>query len=210
MSDLHLWNNQSIVREYSRLAYNYDNKWSFYIQATTQETLNRFKLQSIDRVLDIGCGTGILLKQLASTYPQSRLFGVDPVPKMLEVARQRLPETIDLAQGWAEKLLFEDEQFDVAISCNMFHYIRQPMIALQEMRRVLRMGGKLIITDWCDDYWTCHLCDIFLRRFDRAHFKTYRQQEFRQILEDAGYKDVYIERYKINWLWGLMTATMVK
>ncbi len=54
MSDLHPWNNQPIVREYSRLASNYDDKWSFYIRATTQETLNRFKLQLIDRVLDIG------------------------------------------------------------------------------------------------------------------------------------------------------------
>jgi hypothetical protein len=74
----------------------------------------------------------------------------------------------------------------------------------------LRSNGQLIITDWSDDYWTCRICDRLLRLFNRAHFKTYRQQELQQILVDAGYTDVRIERYKINWMWGLMTAKTVK
>lgn len=210
MTDRPLRESNPVVREYSRLADRYDTRWSFYIQATTQETIARFKLRSNDRVLDIGCGTGALLQQIASNYPQSQLFGVDPVAEMLAIARQKLPSNTELKQGWAEALPFENEQFDVVVSCNMFHYIRQPVIALQEMRRVLRSNGQLIITDWCDDYWTCRICDRLLRLFNRAHFKTYRQQEFQQILVTAGYSDVQIERYKINWMWGLMTAKTVK
>ncbi|MCU0542569.1 MAG: class I SAM-dependent methyltransferase [Oscillatoriaceae cyanobacterium Prado104] len=199
-----------MIIEYSHLADRYDTKWSFYIQATTQETLARFKLRSNVRVLDIGCGTGALLQQIASNYPQAQLFGIDPVAEMLAIARQKLPAKAELKQAWAEALPFDSEQFDVVVSCNMFHYIRQPVIALQEMHRVLRSNGQLIITDWCDDFWTTRLCDRLLRVFNRAHYKTYRQQELQQLLVDAGYTDVRIEGYKINWMWGLMTAKTVK
>jgi len=87
---------------------------------------------------------------------------------------------------------------------------REPIAALQEMRRVLRPDGQLIITDWCDDYWSCRVCDLYLRLFNHAHFKTYRERECVQLLQEAGYAVVHIDRYRINWLWGMMTARVMK
>lgn len=79
-----------VVTEYRRLANAYDRKWSFYIEATTRETIARLSLHAEDRLLDIGCGTGALLHRLAAVHPVSRLAGVDPVPEMLEAARDKL------------------------------------------------------------------------------------------------------------------------
>jgi SAM-dependent methyltransferase len=132
------------------------------------------------------------------------------VPAMLAVARRGLPAAVRLAAGWAERLPFASGQFDAVVSCNVFHYIRQPMKALLEMNRVLRQGGQLVITDWCDDYLACRVCDLYLRRFSRAHFKIYRQQECMRLLREAGLRDIEIERYRISWLWGLMTARVRK
>ncbi|MBA2410907.1 MAG: methyltransferase domain-containing protein [Gammaproteobacteria bacterium] len=199
-----------IVEEYARLAADYEQKWSVYIEATTEQTLARLQLRPDDRVLDIGCGTGALLDRLTRAHPLARLAGVDPVPEMLSVARRRLAESVELREGWAERLPFEAQQFDVVVSCNAFHYIRQPVEALREMDRVLRPGGRLIITDWCDDYLACRLCDLYLRWFSRAHFKTYGARECARLLEENGHAHVDIERYKINWLWGLMTASATK
>ncbi len=199
-----------IVEEYARLAAGYERKWSGYIEATTEQTLARMQLRPRDRLLDVGCGTGALLARLARTHPPDQLVGVDPVPEMLSVVRRRLAGSVELREGWAERLPFEAQQFDVVVSCNAFHYIRQPVEALREMDRVLRPGGLLIITDWCDDYLACRLCDLYLRWFSRAHFKTYGERECARLLQETGPAHVDIERYKINWLWGLMTARATK
>jgi ubiquinone/menaquinone biosynthesis C-methylase UbiE len=196
-----------VVEEYGRLAPSYEAKWSFYVEATTRETLARLTLRPGERLLDVGCGTGALLYAISQRQPDARLSGVDPVPEMLAVARRRLPLEVELRAGWAERLPFESGQFDVVVSCNMFHYIREPDAALREMGRVLAPGGRLVITDWCDDYLACRVCDLYLRLFSRAHFKVYRQEECLHLLQDAGYRTVDVDRYKISWMWGLMTAT---
>lgn len=199
-----------VVEEYARLAPVYDAKWSFYVEATTRETLTRLSLRPADRLLDVGCGTGALLHRLQQRHPAAQLSGVDPVPGMLAIARRRLPQDLELREGWAEQLPFESQRFDVVVSSNVFHYFREPHVALLEMARVLTPGGRLLITDWCDDYLACRVCDWYLRRFSPAHVKVYRERECLHLLRNAGFRDLDIDRYKISWLWGLMTARAVK
>ena len=184
----------------------YDARWSFYIEATTRATIARLSPPPNARVLDVGCGSGVLLRELAREFPQVALVGLDPVPEMLAVARQRVPPGTELREGWAEELPFEDDEFDLVVSCNVLHYIRQPVAALVEMSRVLRPGGELVITDWCSDDLACRLCDWFLRVFSPAHFRAYGERDLLRLLVQAGHPSAQIDRYKINWFWGLMTG----
>ncbi len=199
-----------VISEYSRMAKEYDQKWSFYVDSTTRETMARLVVQPSDRILDVGCGTGELLARIAAKYPAARLAGLDPVPEMLEVARSKLSPAVDLQVGWANALPWPDRSFEVVVSCNMFHYVTRPVAAVKEMERVLVPGGKILITDWCDDYLACRLCNLYLRLTSRAHYKTYRQHECADLLSKAGHGRARIERYKISWLWGLMTAVARK
>lgn len=196
----------AVLKEYGKLAPHYDRRWSFYIEATLRETLSRLELQPGESLLDVGCGTGVLLEALSASVPDARLSGADPSPEMLELTRNRLGQAVLLKQSHADSLPFPDRAFDVVVSTNAFHYFRNPLGALNEMARVLRPNGRLVITDWCDDYVTCWLCDRWLRVFDRAHFRTYGQKQCRHLVEQAGFTAVRIDRYKINWFWGLMTA----
>ena len=195
-----------VVAEYAKAAKHYDEKWAFYVEATTRETLRRLPLTAASRVLDVGCGTGELLRRVRANVPDAVLAGLDPVPEMLDVAREKLSGRDDLRVGYADRLPWNAGTFDVVVSCNMFHYISEPLTALREMARVLRPTGALVLTDWCDDYIACRICNLYLRLTNRAFYKTYRQAECLELLKVAGYEVQSFERYKISWLWGLMTA----
>lgn len=195
-----------LVAEYAKAAKHYDEKWAFYVEATTRETLRRLPLAAASRVLDVGCGTGELLRRVRANVPDAVLAGLDPVPEMLDVARDKLSGRADLRVGYADRLPWNAGTFDVVVSCNMFHYISEPLTALREMARVLRPTGALVLTDWCDDYIACRICNLYLRLTNRAFYRTYRQAECLELLKVAGYEVQSFERYKISWLWGLMTA----
>jgi ubiquinone/menaquinone biosynthesis C-methylase UbiE len=197
-----------VVAEYSKAADRYDEKWAFYLETTTRETLRRIPMSATARVLDVGCGTGELLRRLRAKYPDAVLAGLDPVAEMLEVAREKLSGREDLRIGYADSLPWPAASFDVVVSCNMFHYITHPVESLREMARVIRPGGALVLTDWCDDYLACRLCNLYLRLTNRAFYKTYREAECLSLLRLARFSAVRLERYKISWLWGLMTAVV--
>ncbi|MFQ5666799.1 MAG: class I SAM-dependent methyltransferase [Candidatus Binatia bacterium] len=108
----------AVLKEYSKLAPHYDRRWSFYIEATLRETLRRLELQPGESLLDVGCGTGVLLEVLSASVPDAKLSGADPSREMLDVARKRLGAAVVLKQSHAESLPFPDQVFDVVVSTN--------------------------------------------------------------------------------------------
>ena len=198
---------EDLVRtEYARLARRYDRRWSLYIQRSVAQTVRRMGARTGERILDVGCGTGYLLRTLLDHVPGLILHGVELCPEMASVARERLPNDVVLQTGSADALPFPAASFDMVVSTSAFHYFPDPTTALAEMMRVLRPGGRVVITDWCYDYWTCQACDWFLRHMRRRHHRTYRSVECRDLLQAAGFADAKVEIYRITWFWGLMTA----
>lgn len=198
-----------ISETYDRLAGIYEDRWSFYVERSNEETLKRLDLGPDGTLLDIGCGTGILLKKISEQFPSARLHGLDASNEMLNVAKSK-GFAAELLCGSAAALPFEDGTFDHVVSVSSFHYWRDPETSLKEILRVLKPHGKLVITDWCDDFLFCKICDLYLRLVDRAHYKTYTAKACRGLMDRAGFDVRSVEKYKINWLWGFFTATAVK
>ncbi|MBI1784443.1 methyltransferase domain-containing protein, partial [Candidatus Sumerlaeota bacterium] len=164
--------NQRVRSEYARLAKVYDQRWSSYIAATVRETLKRVQLEPGGRVLDVSCGTGALIRAIRAKYPGVPIAGVDASRAMLRVARGKFGD-VPLVESWAESLPFADGAFDLAVSTSSFHFWGDPRAGLREIARVLRPGGKLVLTDWCADFLVSRLRDDWLRLSNPAHLRTY-------------------------------------
>jgi ubiquinone/menaquinone biosynthesis C-methylase UbiE len=102
------------------------------------------------RVLDVGCGTGRLLRELARLAPRVEdLQGVDPAPSMVAVAAEASAgdPRIQVRQGFAEQLPFDDGSFDLLVSSTSFDHWSDQLMGLQECARVLEPGGRLVLSD---------------------------------------------------------------
>jgi demethylmenaquinone methyltransferase/2-methoxy-6-polyprenyl-1,4-benzoquinol methylase len=112
--------------------------------------LDRFRSPGpIQRVLDIGCGTGDLARLVARRYPSSRVIGADFTAPMLANARRRglraaEGSRVSLARATALRLPFADASFDLVTNAFLARNLSDLPRALAEMRRVLRPGGVLL------------------------------------------------------------------
>jgi ubiquinone/menaquinone biosynthesis C-methylase UbiE len=97
-------------------------------------------------ILDIGCGTGRLLRKAGARWPEAALFGVDLSEGMIAQARARTPGAT-FTVGAAETLPAPDASVDLALSTASFHHWQDQAAGLRQVARVLRPGGVFVLGD---------------------------------------------------------------
>lgn len=105
------------------------------------------------RILEVGCGTGELLRFAGDRFPDASLTGLDPDADALARARRKLQaagRTAELVTGYAQSLPFPDASFDLVLSSLMLHHLdsETKVRALAEWRRVLDPAGSLLLVDF--------------------------------------------------------------
>lgn len=145
-------------------------------------------------VLDVGCGTGKLLRQARTSWPEAHLIGIDPAKGMIEMA-QRLTPNATFLTGMAESLPLQDASVDLARSTISFHHWHDQAAGLREIARVFRPGGYLLLVDLFLPDW---LVRVF--RLKRVHSRARLQALFQR----AG---LQVQRQqKITWRGWLATV----
>ncbi len=122
------------------------------------------------RILDVGCGTGYLLRELAARVPAAaELAGIDAAPAMIETARAAArDDRLRFSAGVAERLPFAAETFDLVVTTTSFDHWADQQAGLAECARVLTPGGQLVLADLFSAWlWPT----ILLSRRDRARTK---------------------------------------
>ncbi len=97
-------------------------------------------------VLDIGCGTGRLLRRVASHWPKALLYGVDPAAEMVEQGHSLSP-FVRFINGSAESIPLPTASIDLVLSTISFHHWDDQADGIREVRRVLNPSGFFVLAD---------------------------------------------------------------
>ncbi len=156
------------------------------------------------RILDIGCGTGRSLHQIARAHPRARLYGADMSPAYIKRARKRLIELDDvtLAAENGEALPWADGTFDIVTSTYMFHELPRNARrnVMREMLRVVRPGGLVVIEDSAQVSESPELADVlrnFPVEFHEPFYADYLEDDLAGILAEVGFTNVRTESHLV-------------
>ena len=154
-----------------------------------------------ERVLDVGCGPGFYVAELLDRVgPAGHVSGVDTSAPMLAITARRTDghDNVKLVEGAATALDFASDSFDAAITVQVLEYVDDVRLALAELHRVLRPGGRLVV--WDVDWETASMHSADPERLRRVLEAWDRHLVHRSLpatlatrLRDAGFTDVSIE-----------------
>ena len=143
-------NKQVDAASYDIAAVEFDRLSERFCGPVAMGLLDLAQLRAADQALDVGSGTGLVALRAASAVRHGRVIGIDHSPGMLEQATRKalqsgLADVATFRVMDAERLEFPDQTFDVVLSLYALFHFPQPLVAIREMYRVLRPGGRLVI-----------------------------------------------------------------
>jgi len=155
--------------------------------AELAERVAAFVLPSgAERALDVGCGAGALALALAPLVRQ--VVGIDRVPELLALARERAPENATFVEADATQLPFADGEFDLAGTLRTLHHVPRPELVVVELVRVTRVGGRVLVIDQIApvDPLDALAVDRFERARDPGHARLLPESDLRHLFDSNG------------------------
>ena len=166
--------------------------------------------RSFPRVLDVACGTGLLLKQLLAQVPGIEAYGLDASEDMLaqaQVALQDQPhvhlERVQIGTGMASNLPYAQENFDLITCTNALHDMPEAVALLARLGKLLAPGGHLVVEDFTPRepclFWAAF--EWFLQRIEGNTVHAYTLKEALSLCEQAGLHVASEKVFVIDWFW---------
>jgi ubiquinone/menaquinone biosynthesis C-methylase UbiE len=137
------------IQDFNRWSETYEDSWlqRILFDRVQNARLDLVAMENIPgTILNIGCGTGLLLHKLKERWPKAQLVGIDPSEGMVGKARQLIPEAT-LYVSMVESIPLPDNSIDLITSTISFHHWADQLQGLREVARVLRPGGRFFLAD---------------------------------------------------------------
>ncbi len=187
------------VEHFNRRAATYETACSqgYFFDRVQRRVLKVAKEKSSPEViLDVGCGTGRLLRKAKQQWPNARLVGVDAADKMVQRATQLFPEA-EFHVAMAEALPLPDASVDLAFSTLSFHHWTNQAKGISEIARVLRSQGMFLLADITIPRWLL----LFVK-----HFRYNSPTKIREMFAQAG---LTVELQQQPWRWSRVLLVTV-
>ncbi len=164
-----------------------DMRKSFFSESVREKAFSVAGIQAGKIAADIGAGTGFMTEGLIRE--RLHVIAVDQSNAMLDEMRKRFSEVdgIEYRLGESEKLPIPDGSVDYAFANMYLHHVEFPLKAIKEMMRILKPGGKLVITDM-----DTHTFE-FLKREHHDRWMGFDRIDVKQWFEEAGLKNVEVD-----------------
>jgi SAM-dependent methyltransferase len=194
-------NRRSQIELHKDLAPRYAYRYGFEFSRLFQEDWHAEMISHVPpgsrRLLDIGCGTGFFLAELAEKHPGA--VGLDISHDMLKVSDRYVPGA-RLVTGDAERLPFESGGFDVVFCKGSLHHTRDHVGFLTECRRMLKKDGVLVMSEPCNDNPAIRLARKVLYRRSK-HFdegdEGFTRRGIVSLCERAGFEVLKVKKYGV-------------
>jgi ubiquinone/menaquinone biosynthesis C-methylase UbiE len=151
--------------------------------------MNMLSSTTFDSVLEIGCGNGLGTKLIKKHFKPLHMTAIDLDEKMIQIARETFHESQTLFQVMdASKLGFSNESFDAVFDFGIIHHIPNWKDCVDELRRVLKVGGKLILEEFSLETFSGFPGRIYRTLLAHPYEQMYTVDEFVLYLKYAGFK----------------------
>ena len=170
------------------------DRMSPWFQHYQTRVLDRVAETGCRDLLDVGCGTGWLVRTAARRLPGSRAVGIDLSPGMVGAARtgagqEGCPDA-QFLEADAANLPFAAGAFDCITCTASFHHYVDPAAVLQGWRTLLRPGGRILLLESCTGYFPIWVYDKVLRILEKGHVRYYRTRDLLTLVQEAGFEKV--------------------
>lgn len=184
------------------------SKSAFNVQANTYDVdkngkhargqykyvLNELQQLDFQKILDVGCGTGEILKSITERYSFAQLYGLDISEEMLKQANDKLKGTATLILGDAENITLETNSFDLLLCTDSFHHYPNPQQAISEFYRVLKHGKFLLIADYWKPFPIRQIMNLFISHSNEGDVKIYSKKEIIEFLKQGGFQEIIYKK----------------
>ena len=178
----------SLKEYFDRVAQDWDRLQSrFFSKEVREKAITKTRVEKGKLAADIGAGTGFMTAGLIKK--DLRVIAVDQSKAMQDEMKEKFASVkeIEYRLGEADKLPIPDDTVDYAFANMYLHHVKSPPKAILEMVRILKTGGKLVITDMDEHEFE------FLREEQHDRWMGFRREDIRKWFADAGLSNIVVD-----------------